>query len=38
MKTKLTKTEKLWEKGERIYDWFCAMFEISVERKAEPNP
>ena len=34
MKTKLTKTEKLWEKGERIYDWFCAMFEIS----AVPTP
>lgn len=23
---KLTKTEKLWQKGEKIYDSFCGMF------------
>ena len=34
MNKKLTKTEKLWEKGERIYNWFCAMFEVS----AVPTP
>ncbi|MDZ4228259.1 MAG: hypothetical protein U1E54_03360 [Candidatus Levybacteria bacterium] len=34
MKKKLTKKEQIWNNGKRIYEWFCAMFEIS----AVPTP